>query len=137
MSIASDYAEAAAEHRQKLVKRIGKLENAAERRTNILEGLTDNQGRITDHLLALENALADARRDHALLTRLVKRMGGGLAALLKQYDDGEEWDHERVMEDAKIAWPYTPIGQAEHDAAMHEEEGAPETRESTGVWGYE
>ena len=65
----------------------------------------------------LENALADARRDNTDLVKLVGRMGRDL--------DG----HCLVGFAREYRYPYTIIGQREHDAAMHEAEGAPEGHE--------
>jgi len=95
MSEASDYAEAAAQHRQKLLRRIQGLERreeAQERRMVVFTGLVERMGR---NIAAME-----ARRGYVL------------------------------------RYPYTLIGQREYDAAQHEEEGEPETRESTGAHGY-
>ena len=82
------------------------------------------------HVVVLENALADARRDHELLTRLVVRMGWSFAA--HRIND---WAHTAADQGAK--YPYTIAGQREYDAAMHEAEGPDPTRESEGAWGYE
>ena len=90
MSDASDYAELAAGHRQKLLKRIE----------------------------VLENALAATRRDHELLTRLVVRMGETVAIL--------EWHSNNGQGLIGISdVPYTPAGQRQRDAELHEAEGPP------------
>ena len=61
----------------------------------------------------LKNALEDARRDHAVLVKLVKRMGYDL--------DG----YITAEYGAAGRYPYTVSGQREYDAAMHEAEGEP------------
>jgi len=83
---------------------------------NELAELTgDNYARIRK----LESALADVH----LLVKLVQRMGRDIATT--------EARHGYVFK-----YPYTIIGQREYDAAMHDEEGEPETMESTGAWGH-
>ena len=72
----------------------------------------------------LDLRLERLERDNALLTRLVERVG--------QTFNWNELEHGKVSR-----YPFTLIGQAEHDAAMHEAEGPPVTRESEGAWGYE
>jgi len=91
------------------------IEEAIRDLGNELAELTgDNYARIKK----LEDALADARRDHADLVGLVERIGRDLATALGARNS------------------YTIPGQREYDAAMHEAEGPPETRESTGTHGY-
>ena len=75
------------------------------------------------HVVVLENALADARRDHELLTRLVVRMGRDIS--------------EKLWWDAGWAGGYTIADQRQLEAEAHDAEGEPETRESTGAWGHE
>ena len=60
-----------------------------------------------------------------VLTRLVERMGADLATALGARNSYTVIGH------------YTVISQREYDAAMHEAEGPPPTRESEGAWGYE
>ena len=60
--------------------------------------------------------ISELGRKVELLTRLVERMGDDL---------GVPWQ----------GYEYTISGQRERDAAMHDAEGEPETRESTGAWG--
>jgi len=67
----------------------------------------DARARMNKRIAELENALADARRDHILLMRLVQRIGADLATALGARNS------------------YTIIGQREYDAAMHEMEGPP------------
>ncbi len=62
-----------------------------------------------------------------LLTRLVVRMGRDLDAHCG----------DTVHEASSATWPYTPIGQAEQDAAMHAAEGPPPDAVSEGAWGHE
>jgi len=99
------------------------------------------RARMNKRIAELENALADARRDHADLVGLVQRMGRDLLEMGSRYDrflvprdcgpdSGPPW------EPIDGGWTYTLIGQREYDAAMHEAEGPPETRESTGAWGH-
>ena len=71
-----------------------------------------------DRIRKLENALADARRDHALLMRLVVRMGEDLRDLCVLY--------EHNLSAGQLAeYPYTPIGQRQRDAELREAEGPP------------
>lgn len=139
MSDASDFAEAAAEHRQKLVKRIGDL----ERRSGRLEKCVA-EDRIGDEAMvmageaismritllrercdgmadALADALADARSDHELLTRLVGRTGEAVQALTEWWEAEAPEEYESI----KPKYSYTLIGQREYDAAQHDAEGPP------------
>jgi len=72
---------------------------------------------IHERIRKLENALADARRDHADLVKLVERMGRDL--------DVHYADRVAHGEGSLDGYLYTIIGQREYDAAMHEAEGAP------------
>uniref|UniRef100_A0A6M3XCB4 Uncharacterized protein n=3 Tax=viral metagenome TaxID=1070528 RepID=A0A6M3XCB4_9ZZZZ len=65
----------------------------------------------------LENVLADARRDHSDLVKLVERMGRDLDS------------HCMTGFAREYRYPYTITSQREYDAAMHEAEGAPEGHE--------
>jgi len=78
---------------------------------------------IQEQVRALENTLAATRCHIDVLTRLVERMGCDLNTF---------WWGDNLPDH-----PYTLIGQRQYDAAMHESEGAPPTRESEGAWGYE
>jgi len=76
----------------------------------------DARARVNRRIKKLENALADARRDHALLVRLVQRMGREFLPT-----DGSVSDRTGH----RSSYPYTIPGQREYDAAMHEAEGPP------------
>jgi len=103
------------------------IEEAIRDLGNELAELTgDNYARIKK----LEDALADARRDHADLVGLVERIGRDLDGYITA-DYGTF-----VAASPASRYPYTIPGQREYDAAMHEAEGPPETRESTGTHGY-
>ena len=78
------------------------------------------------HVVVLENALADARRDHELLTRLVERIG-------KDFDvHCNETCHEPG---GPLYWPYTVEGQREYDAALHSAGVEPPDAVSVGARG--
>jgi len=85
------------------------------------------RARTNRRIAELENALADARRDIALLQRLANRHGKDFAGHCL---------NSRAHPEIVAAYPHTIPGQREYDAAMHEMEGPPETRESTGAHGY-
>jgi len=73
------------------------------------------QASTNNRLAYLESELADARRDAAVLTRLVERIGEDLDAHC------EKTRHEA----SDLIYPYTIASQREYDAAMHEAEGPP------------
>lgn len=74
---------------------------------------------------ALENALADASRDHVLLTRLVERMGRMVSTLTEWYCNEGPLEGPHI----ESSYPLTVIGQREYGAAMHKAEGKPEGHE--------
>lgn len=81
----------------------------------------------------LSRKLETSERTVALLTRLVERMGEAVDTLTEWYcNDGALLLGGHI----DTTFPLTVIGQRERDAAMHDAEGAPETRESTGAHGY-
>jgi len=85
------------------------------------------RARMNKRLAGLENALADARRDHAVLVRLVERMGEIVAILAARDDSLEQFASGDidVSDLLSPAYEFTIIGQREYDAAMHEMEGPP------------
>lgn len=91
-----------------LEERMEKLEQEVQNTFVFTQGFHKGQQL---RIKTLENALADTCCDHELLMRLVIRIG---------YD---------VQAHNLDLYPYTVIGQREYDAAMHDAEGAPVTRE--------
>ena len=71
---------------------------------------------------ALAHALADARRGHADLLRLVERMG----RVLEEHKARERPHRFPYL---RLLYPLTIIGQREYDAAMHDAEGPDVRRE--------
>jgi len=100
--------------------KIRKLEQNVQNHCIFAKGFREGQQL---RIQGLETTLADARRDHTVLVRLVERMGRELC-------------HKALTGHLETTHPYTIIGQREWQAAQHDEEGGPETRESTGAHGY-
>ena len=73
----------------------------------------------------MKHKLAASEKTVALLTRLVERIGLNFDA------------HAAVSGHAarRPRYIYNLVGQREYEAAMHDKEGKPETRESTGYGG--
>jgi len=86
----------------------------------------------------LENDNVAQAKHIELLTRLMERIGRAVDALADWHDkENLELICDDVAPVLNDGYFYTPAGQREYDAAMHEAEGAPPTRESEGAWGYE
>ena len=95
-------------------------------RINALEARLEAQA---DAIAATSALLGREREKSAMLTRLVERMGNVLESIAIEVW-GNNW---RPM----VENSFTLQSQREYDAAMHEAEGPPVTRESEGAWGYE
>jgi len=79
----------------------------------------------------LERQLEAQEEVLVLLGRLVERMGRDLDG----YINADYGTFEAVNPASRYS--YTLAGQRECDAAGHDAEGTPPTRESEGAWGYE
>lgn len=108
---------------EKLEKRITESDTEA---TGWIESLQEVNGAmrsdivlLMQHCTQLEHTLSDARRDHAVLVRLVERIGLNFDAHVAV--SGHVARRPRYI--------YNLVGQREHDAAQHDAEGAPVTRE--------
>ena len=145
--------EAAAEHRQRQARRIQELERRTEAQaraikaqSNLIDSvkelfkaelawrneelekrITGNETMVNilhEQLSATARELTASQENNVVLTRLVERMGRNIAPM-------------EARRGYVLQYPHTIIGQREWQAAQHDAEGEPETRESTGAWGHE
>jgi len=110
IAIEAEAAEGAAVYNLDLIRKLEKA-HADTRAIAQLNERRDEQ--MHERIRKLENALADARRDHSDLVKLVERMGRDLDS------------HCMTGFAREYRYPYTIIGQREYDATMNEAEGTP------------